>query len=462
LLADRRQVNGIKKSALEDLGRPRFNTLQRDFWVVKLMFCQPEKRKDLQGMAAKELTKKDYDIVLDELERREKEWDTGHSVKDKPVLSRAAPDFVKLIFPMASGPRGGDVLIAREVLNHHCHAVVFFQDPGTAQPHDPDIRLFERTCQFWPVERREGTPRPDRRVLQTYATCVSDFESAVKWAEHMNKVISSPVRKPPLAHSLRQKCGLKDVVIIESESDEDSPTLGEALARAGAGYLHRRILTTAREGKQTRIGIGYGWTPLELLKQLEQMRAGGLLDNKKPDGDIIWSTLVANLSYEFSQHEASVIVDRFQKFYAAGIIETFRASGVIATDSARAALPVEDQELIKKLDRADLIVTSAAQWKPSAPPARILNPEAMGIPPNVGTISFTFLTADGHEARPKLSHIGLDYEGFQRAAKRGAVIVICGGKSRRKAALAALRGGLVSVLVTTRGTAKFILDKWDQ
>lgn len=51
-----------------------------------------------------------------------------------------------------SGPEGGDVQIAYEVLNNKCQVVIFFHDPMTAHPHDADISLLRRTCQLPKVQ----------------------------------------------------------------------------------------------------------------------------------------------------------------------------------------------------------------------------------------------------------------------------------------------------------------------
>lgn len=47
---------------------------------------------------------------------------------------------------MASGPLGGDLMIGASVVTGECDAVVFFRDPMTAQPHEPDISALLRIC----------------------------------------------------------------------------------------------------------------------------------------------------------------------------------------------------------------------------------------------------------------------------------------------------------------------------
>jgi methylglyoxal synthase len=48
--------------------------------------------------------------------------------------------------PLESGPLGGDLMIGSEVASGDCSAVVFFRDPMTAQPHEPDVSALLRIC----------------------------------------------------------------------------------------------------------------------------------------------------------------------------------------------------------------------------------------------------------------------------------------------------------------------------
>jgi methylglyoxal synthase len=47
---------------------------------------------------------------------------------------------------VAHGPEGGDLIIGGRVAMGEVHAVLFFRDPLTAQPHEPDVSALMRVC----------------------------------------------------------------------------------------------------------------------------------------------------------------------------------------------------------------------------------------------------------------------------------------------------------------------------
>ncbi|MBD3723415.1 MAG: methylglyoxal synthase [Flavobacteriaceae bacterium] len=60
---------------------------------------------------------------------------------------------------MLSGPLGGDAQIAARVAEGKTKMVLFFKDPGSSHPHEPDINMLIRICDVHnvPLATNEAT-----------------------------------------------------------------------------------------------------------------------------------------------------------------------------------------------------------------------------------------------------------------------------------------------------------------
>lgn len=52
---------------------------------------------------------------------------------------------------MQSGPSGGDAQIAARVVEGKTNMIFFFRDPMGKHPHEPDVNMLLRLCDFWNV-----------------------------------------------------------------------------------------------------------------------------------------------------------------------------------------------------------------------------------------------------------------------------------------------------------------------
>ncbi|MGM9928172.1 MAG: methylglyoxal synthase [Bacillus sp. (in: firmicutes)] len=50
-----------------------------------------------------------------------------------------------------SGPHGGDQQIGAKIADNEMDVVIFFRDPLTAQPHEPDVSALIRLCDVYSV-----------------------------------------------------------------------------------------------------------------------------------------------------------------------------------------------------------------------------------------------------------------------------------------------------------------------
>jgi methylglyoxal synthase len=84
---------------------------------------------------------------------------TGGLLEDKTALR---------VERLQSGPQGGDLQVGARIAEGGVLAVIFFRDPLTAQPHEPDVSALMRICDV------HGVP---------LATNLGTAEAIVAWLE---------------------------------------------------------------------------------------------------------------------------------------------------------------------------------------------------------------------------------------------------------------------------------------
>lgn len=83
-----------------------------------------------------------------------------------------------------SGPLGGDQQIGASLAEGKLDMVIFFSDPLTAQPHDPDVKALLRIAQVYDVPIALNRSSADFFVTSPYFARAYDYEPHMVDGKH--------------------------------------------------------------------------------------------------------------------------------------------------------------------------------------------------------------------------------------------------------------------------------------
>lgn len=91
---------------------------------------------------------------------------TGQILREKVGLA---------VTPLLSGPLGGDQQIGARVAEGKVLAVIFFRDPLTAQPHEPDVSALMRLCDVHNVPLATNLAAAEAALLWLHERANSEY-----------------------------------------------------------------------------------------------------------------------------------------------------------------------------------------------------------------------------------------------------------------------------------------------
>ena len=110
---------------------------------------------------------------------------SGHFLCGTGTTARMISDRTSLpVHGYRSGPLGGDQQMGAQIVEGKIDMVIFFSDPLTAQPHDPDVKALLRIAQVYDIPIANNRATADFLISspymnQPYSHYVTDFQKAV-------------------------------------------------------------------------------------------------------------------------------------------------------------------------------------------------------------------------------------------------------------------------------------------
>ncbi|MDD3277884.1 MAG: methylglyoxal synthase [Lachnospiraceae bacterium] len=109
--------------------------------------------------------------------KENKEILAGHKLCGTGTTARMITDQTGLqVKAYNSGPLGGDQQIGCKIVEGQIDFVVFFSDPLTAQPHDPDVKALMRIAQVYDIPIAVNKATADFMLHSVYMSTTYDHE----------------------------------------------------------------------------------------------------------------------------------------------------------------------------------------------------------------------------------------------------------------------------------------------
>lgn len=270
-----------------------------------------------------------------------------------------------------------------------------------------------------------------------------------------DKVVQITIASPPgsnadLERQLESTYGLKEALVVTCSGTDTSTIVGQ-LGPAAAACLARCL-----QGKEV-VALSWGTAVLSVVNALSPMNL--------PDVRVV-QFLGGLGELEAETHGAELARRMAQALGAKPRL--IHAPGIVKDKIVRDALAMDPQvaDTLELAGRADVALVGIGVFEPDATllsSGNALTAEetdslrSSGV---AGDIALQFFDSEGRKVRHPINDriVGTDLDRIKQIPR---VIGVAGGQAKTRVIRAALRGGLINVLVTDDQTAKRLLDSGD-
>ena len=311
-----------------------------------------------------------------------------------------------------------------------------------------ELRLITKAARlYYEREMRQGEIA---RLMGLSQATVSRLLKSAKEAGIVRITVNIPTGvNSDIEEQVAQKFGLKDVIIVDCEDDQDETLLQREIGSAAAYYVETIIHSN------DVVGIS-SWSSslLALVDAMHQVpgRAG-----------IQVVQILGGIGNPSAEVHANRLTGRFASLVN-GVSHFLPAPGIVGSEGTLKIL-VADQyvrEAMSLFDRVSIALVGIGDIEPSklltlsGNVFSIEEQEILRSKGAVGDILLRFFDENGKPVKGPLSNRVVSMS-LEQLAKVDRAIAVAGGARKFKAILGALRGKWINVLVTDRCTAEQLL-----
>lgn len=317
-------------------------------------------------------------------------------------------------------------------------------------PSNEDLRLLVKVSRFYYEDGLNQDAIKDRLGLSRSKVSRLMAQAREQGVVQIS-VVSPPQLYLGLEGRLEERFGLQEALVVESQPGDAQDAVSRAVGHGAAGFLVRAL--------QPHSTVGFAWG-----STLRHM-AMALTPQRFPDVQLV--QIIGGLGHPEAEVHATELCRSVSRSLGCRLT-LLPVPGIVADQRTRQALlsDVHVQRAVEACAHLDLAVVGVGAPTPDSVTMRdgsiISQAELDDLLDKgaVGDIALRYFDAEGRGVESEINDriIGITLEQLKRGPK---VVAASGGPQKVPAIRAALRGGLIDVLVTDSVTAGKLLEPSD-